>query len=117
MVPCSPATWVDVRDLLRLLHDSISGVDEADFRRLHLNQWTGGKATWIKIDAWMALLMDSNPVPPGSDICIAVDAALSHNTTALSWSTLLEDRRVGTRCHVWAAREDAPHHTYVPGGR
>lgn len=114
----NPASWIDVRDLLRVLHDSISGIDENDFRRLHCNQWTGGKASWIKLDAWLALLQaDPDPVPVGSDICIAVDAGLSHDTTALSWSTRHADRRVGTRCHVWSAREEAPHHTFVPGGR
>ena len=54
--------------------------------------------------------------PSGANVCLAVDASYSHDTTAVAWAWQTDDQRTGVGVHVWAAREDAPAHDYQSGG-
>lgn len=110
---CNPAPWVSPRDLLRELHRH--DTDELDWRRLHLNQWTKTQNAWLPTGAWRALT--GPEIPRGADIYVAVDAGLKYDTSAVAWAARLENGRIAVRAKVWSARNDAPAHVFVPGGR
>src|SRR2546426_9020531 len=56
-------------------------------------------------------------VRDGADVYVGVDVGLVHDSTAVCWAHLLEDGRILLRCRVFAAKEDAAAHVFVPGGR
>lgn len=109
----NPGTWIDHRELVRSLRRA-RDVDE--WLRFHLNYWTATKESWLPPGCWAGLRADS-PIPPGSDIYVAADAALKYDTTAVAWAARLPDGRIQIEARVWSARPDAPHHVLVPGGR
>ena len=111
---CNPASWVSMRDLRRQLH--APGFDENDFRRLHLNQWTKVRDAWLPTGTWDALRSEDE-IPDGAEVYVGVDVGLIHDSTAVVWAHRLEDGRVAVRARVWSAKEDAPAHEYVGGGR
>jgi phage terminase large subunit-like protein len=111
---CNPASWITLRDLRRQLNDP--GLDENEFRRLHLNQWTRSRDAWLPTNCWHNLQSD-HEIRDGAPIFVGVDIGLYHDTSAVCWAHLLEDGRLCLRAHVWSAREDAPAHTHVPGGK
>lgn len=84
--------------------------------RLHLNRWTKAKDAWLPAGIWNGLRSDTQ-IPAGADIYVAVDAALKYDTTAVTIAARLENGRIALQSRVWSARENAPHHVYVPGGR
>lgn len=53
------------------------------FRRLHLNQWTSAAERWLP---WSAVQKCGGPVeiPDGAEVFLAIDAALSRDTFAVS---------------------------------
>jgi len=110
----NPASWVQLRDLRRQLHDP--GLGEAEFRRLHLNQWTTTKDAWLPHDCWAGLRSDTQ-IPDGAAIYVGVDVGLYHDSTAVVWAHLLEDRRIALRAHVWSAKADASAHSHCPDGK
>jgi phage terminase large subunit-like protein len=60
-----------------------SGLDEAVFRRLYLNQWTAAQTRgWLPEGAWEACA--GRPViPPGCEVTLGLDASLRRDTSAL----------------------------------
>jgi phage terminase large subunit-like protein len=110
----NPASWIQIRDLKRQLHDP--GLDELEFRRLHLNQWTRTREAWLPSGCWQSLITDQQ-IPDGADIYLGVDVGLYHDSTAVCWAHILEDGRILLTAHVWSAKEDAAAHTFVPGGK
>lgn len=110
----NPASFVHIDDLEAQLH--APGFREADFKRLHLNMWTSTRESWLPSGVWNSLRSDLE-IPAGAPIHVAVDVGLTHDTTACSWAWQNPDGRVVCRSHVWAVREDLPHHQFVAGGR
>lgn len=111
---CNPASWLDPHELVRELHRPDTDVNE--WKRLHLNIWTRVKDAWFPPGSW-ARLRSATPLPGGAEIWVAIDAALTYDTSAVVWGGRLEDGRKLLGCRVWSARHDAPHHVHVPGGR
>jgi phage terminase large subunit-like protein len=110
---CNPASFVELRDLRRQLHDP--GLGEPGFRRLHLNQWTPSRDSWLPGGTW-ASLQDPTKIPLGGEVYVGVDVGISHDTTAVAWAHRLADGRIIVRCYVWSA-SDKTAHTQVPGGK
>ena len=111
----NPAETVPMEYLRRQLHSP--HISEGEFRRLHLNQWTASQERWIN-DSVLYEANDPNLlIPGGARICCAVDAAIVHDTLAVSWSWRNESGRVIERKRVWSARQDVPYDVFVPGGR
>jgi phage terminase large subunit-like protein len=116
VAPANPASWVTEEYLLEQARSS--KVLAADFLQLHANVASDARDTWIPGDRWQACEDRDAGVPDEATITIAVDASISHDTTCVAWAyRRFEDDRVIGRCHVWGAREEAPHHELVPGGR
>jgi phage terminase large subunit-like protein len=121
----NPASWIDVGELLKILHSDSSGIGELEFRRLHCNQWTESRAAWISLERWLScqdagVTVDADPkqlvIPEDEEVFLAVDASYSHDTTAVAWAYRLEDGRIAVGGRVWAARSDAPAHEFERGG-
>jgi phage terminase large subunit-like protein len=110
---CNPASWVDLRDLRRQLHDP--GLGELGFRRLHLNQWTAARDAWLPSGLWDSLRGDGR-IPEGANIYVGVDVGISHDTTAVAWAHRLPDGRIIIRARVWAAN-DKTAHEHTPGSK
>ncbi len=109
----NPAPWIEPGDLLAELHQP--GTDESDWRRLHLNQWTLTKRSWLSSGIW-ARLSSATQIPEGAEILLGIDAARTWDTTSVAWAWVAPDGRKVTRAHVWSVRPNVPHHTFVPGG-
>jgi phage terminase large subunit-like protein len=103
---CNPASWVDLRDLRRQLHDP--GLGELAFRRLHLNQWTAARDAWLPTGLWASLRGDEL-IPKGANVYVGVDVGISHDTTAVCWAHRLPDGRIIVRARVWAANDKTAH--------
>jgi phage terminase large subunit-like protein len=114
----NPASWIDHRELLRALKRAMSkGEFEVnEWIRFNLNGWTKTKAGWLPAGCVRRLRVDE-PSKPGIDAWVAVDAASVYDTTGVVWATRLPNGRILLEGRAWAAREDAPAHVYVPGGR
>src|SRR5262249_23479094 len=104
--------WINTQELRRQLADP--GLDENEFRRLALNQWTQSKDSWFPGDLWPSLKTE-DLIPERADVYLGVDVGLYHDTTALVWAWPDPDGRMQLGCRVWAADPDAPAHTHVPG--
>lgn len=111
---CNPASWI-TPEVLRTQWESPT-VDELAFRRLHLNQWTKTRDSWLPAGLWDSLRSDEE-IPDGADVIVAVDVGLVHDSTAVAVAHRLEDGRIVVRAKVWAARDDAVAHVILPGGR
>jgi phage terminase large subunit-like protein len=114
----NPASWVDHRELLRALKRALSKgeLEVNEWIRFNLNGWTETKIGWIPSGTWRNL-RGAGPIPKGSEIYVAIDAALKYDTTAVGWAARMPDGRIQLEVRVWAARAEAPHHVLVPGGR
>jgi phage terminase large subunit-like protein len=110
----NPASWIKERDLKRQLADP--GLGELGFRRLHLNQWTRARNSWLPGNTWRDLQTDHD-IPTGAAIYIGVDVGLVHDSTAVCVAHKLEDGRIALRAHVWSAKDEAPAHEHCPGGK
>jgi phage terminase large subunit-like protein len=118
--PCNPASWVTVDQLRRQLR--APGVDELDFKRLHLNAWTAARDSWLPSGVWTRLgprIEDGEPVvleiPDGADVYVGVDVGWSHDSTAVVWAAYV-DEKIVLRAHVWTTAPDRKGEEYVPGG-
>ncbi len=74
----NPASWIS-EEYLRREREKPS-MNEADFRRLHLGQWTAAEQTWLPAGAWeacrsQAQLDPALPVAVGIDLGQTFDAA------------------------------------------
>ena len=110
----NPAAWIKTSELKRQLADP--GLDELEFRRLNLNQWTRVREAWLPDGCWQGLRCEQE-IPAGGAIYVGVDVGLYHDSTAVCWAHRLEDGRILLRSHVWSAKLDAPAHTYCPDGK
>ena len=111
---CNPASWI-TPEVLRTQWESPT-VDELAFRRLHLNQWTKTRDSWLPAGLWDSLRGDEE-IPDGAEVIVAVDVGLVHDSTAVAVAHRLDDGRIVVRAKVWAARDDAVAHVILPGGR
>lgn len=112
---CNPAESVSL-DFLRQQFNS-THVSEGEFRRLHLNQWTASEERWIPDSVVARNKRPDLLIPNGARIYGGVDASITHDTTACSWSWRTEQGVVVERTRVWSARKDVAHDVFVPGGR
>lgn len=118
----NPGSWTPHKLMLRSLRRAMNGDVEDDddiqdifeWLRLCLNFWTAVKGSWLRPGAWRALADPKVEIPRGSDVWVAVDAAHSYDTTAVSWSWVAPDGRVVTRSRIFSVRAAAPAHVYVP---
>jgi phage terminase large subunit-like protein len=110
---CNPASWIDTRDLRRARKSP--AVSEADFRRLHLNQWTSGEEVWISAERWAAC-RDNAGMQEKADTFVGVDASWTGDATAVAWAQRLPDGRVVLRCRVWWALDSTDAHEHLTGG-
>jgi phage terminase large subunit-like protein len=110
---CNPLSTVSVGDLRAALIRP--GADEYDWRRLHLNQPTKGKFSWLPPGAWNRLHADGVQVPAGADIYVGIDAAYSGDTTAVVFAWKAPDGRIHVRARVWSAIAGNPAHVFPPG--
>lgn len=112
----NPASWITA-DVLRRLRYSPT-VSEGDFRRLHLNQRTSAKESWLPSGAWEALSAADFRIPDGAPVWLGVDVGITNDTTgvATAWHSP-ELARVGLEARTWAARGDVVAHVHVDGGR
>ena len=109
-----PATWIDEDAIRAQLEDDSIGTDE--FRRQWLNQWTAAKQAWFAVGVWQAC-KSSTKIPKTAKVQVGVDAAITGDTTAVSWcwASSADDAHVRTR--VWSANPHTEHDVFVPGGR
>lgn len=111
----NPASWITEEELVRQFASPT--VDEFAFRRLHLNQWTKTRESWLPSGLWSSLRDPDVGLEDGDEIVVAVDVGLVHDSTAVAIAKRLDDGRVFVDARVWAARDDAVAHTVLPGGR
>jgi phage terminase large subunit-like protein len=109
----NPSKFVDVETLLRLLR--APGCDVYEWIRLHLNAWTTTRDSWLPLGCIGGMRVNE-PIPAGADVWVAVDAALTHDTTAVVWAARV-DGKIRMQGRAWAAREGAPAHELHAGGR
>lgn len=115
VLAANPASWI-TSEVLEAQRASPT-VDEYAFRRLHANQWTSARNAWLPAGLWEATGREGYAIPDGSEVVVAVDVGLVHDSTAVAVASRLPDGRVALDCRVWAARDDAVAHVILPGGR
>jgi phage terminase large subunit-like protein len=115
VLAANPASWI-TSAVLEAQRESPT-VDEYAFRRLHANQWTSTRNAWLPAGAWDGMGSEGYSIPEGSEVVVAVDVGLVHDSTAVAIASRLPDGRVALDCRVWAARDDAVAHIILPGGR
>lgn len=114
VMPANPASWITPEYILR---QALSAkVMPSDFLQLHANVAADSQERWIDRDTWNALRSDAD-IPDDAMVAVAVDAGLTHDSTAVAWAYWNPEGRVVLRCHVWCAREKAAAHEFVAGGR
>ena len=114
VMPANVASWITEDYILGQARSA--KVMPYDFLQLHACVAAEARDVWISADRWDACLDDGLQVPEGATVCLAVDASYSHDTTAVAWAWQTDDQRTGVGVQVWAAREDAPAHTFQSGG-
>jgi phage terminase large subunit-like protein len=112
----NPGSWVDHRELLRSIRRMAAKGELLEALRLYLNIWTRAEKAWLPPGAWRALADETLEIPDGADIFVAVDAAHTIDSTAVSWAWRAPDGRVVVRAKVWSLRPSAPAHVHVRGG-
>lgn len=78
----NPSAWVTSAYLKSELKRARELGNESEFRRWHLNQWTGGTAAAIPVALWDANAAKPR-IPAGATVIIGVDAAPKRDTTAV----------------------------------
>lgn len=79
----NPSRWVTPTYLKSELNRQRKTGSESEFRRWHLNQWTGGAESAIPVALWDG--NDARPrIPKGGEVMVAVDAAPKKDTTAIA---------------------------------
>lgn len=108
----NPSSFVDCGALLKALRRS---EDPYNWIRLHLNCWTKTRDAWLPLGCFAGLRVHE-PIPEGSWIFVAVDAALKHDTTAVVWAAHTP-AGIQLDGRAWAARDGAPAHEHHKDGR
>lgn len=114
VLPANPASWITGEYLLRKAVNS--SVMPSDFLQLHANVAADMQERWIDSEIWASRLAECD-LEDGDSIAASVDAALSHDSTAVTWGHVLEDGRVCLHMHSWCARMGVAAHEHVEGGR
>lgn len=115
VMPANPASWITEAYISRQARSS--KVMAGDFLQLHACIAAESRDVWIPGDAWERCEDTSLELEAGTEICVAVDASISHDSTAVAWTTRLADGRVAGWAHVWSARAESPADELVEGGR
>lgn len=83
----NPSSWIKDEDL----EMAAARLPEAIFRRLHLNQWTESKDSWIKPHEWAACT--SRPLfDLGEPVWMAADVGVKRDSAAIVWVQWHGDR-------------------------
>ena len=81
-------------------------LEEAVFRRLHLNQWTSAETRgWLPEGAWEACAGRVR-IPEGAEITLGLDASLRRDSSALVWCRRDERGTYHVRCRTWRRDEE-----------
>lgn len=114
----NPAPW---RTRERVAQDLANRRNDEPTRlRLYGNRRGAGAGRWIaddKIDQLVARGSGVEIPAKAAQVVVAVDGAISRDTTACSWSWRSPGGLIVQRSRVWSCREDRPHDVFVPGGR
>jgi phage terminase large subunit-like protein len=73
---------------------------EYTFRRLHGNQWTTAMERWIPYGKWRRCAEQLADIPEGSEVVVAIDAALSRDSFGVA--TVTKDPQGHVHCKVRA---------------
>jgi len=119
----NPSKHISMRKLQLAWTDP--STSQQEFEREHLNRWSKAREAWLDVGLWESMSIDAPAhlgelrwIPEGASVQLAIDAALTSDTTALSWAWLEDDGKpVYIDSHVWSALDDVPHDTFIPGGR
>jgi len=84
--------------------DQLTKQPEPSFRRFYLNQWTRSAESWLPSGAWEAC-RSTLEIPAGAAVFAAVDAALYHDSTAVTFCAEVDGRLV-VRSKVWTGDQD-----------
>lgn len=95
----NPATWI-TREYLRRERDKPSMV-QADYRRLHGNQWTEGEQDWLEPGWWAACEEPGVHLRLDLPITVGIDKAKTHDYTAIVVAQNQPERLV-VRAKFWA---------------
>jgi phage terminase large subunit-like protein len=113
VMPANPASWITADYILGQARSA--KVMPADFLQLHAGIAADTVERWISADEWNGQ-PDAGAIPEGARVVAAVDAGLSHDSTAVAWSWETPNG-VAVRAHVWSARQGSASHEFVAGGR
>lgn len=85
-------------------------IPEHEFRRYHLAQWVETPAeAWLPAGAWDACREPGATIPAGSEVVLAVDLALKHDSTAVVAAHRRDmDGRIAVSARVWDNTPEAP---------
>jgi phage terminase large subunit-like protein len=111
----NPASWITPEFLQRQAENP--ELTSEEFLQLHACVWSDAAEAWVKRGAWDTLVVAGLEPEDGADIWVGIDAALTEDCTAVSWSWRIDDERVGVAAFVWAAKRGNAAHELVPGGR
>lgn len=104
----NPASWVTEK----FLREQYESLPMPVFARLHLNYWyEGAEETWITRDAILALVGTPNLIVD-QPVCVAIDAASRHDTTAVMAVQRDSDGLFHRRCWHYAADETLGYFDY-----
>jgi phage terminase large subunit-like protein len=117
VMPANRASWIT--DGYILGQALAPDVMPSDFLQLHANVAADMQERWIGAETWAGLQVTPAmcDLQDGDSIAAAVDAALSHDSTAVTWGHKLDDGRVCIHMHSWCARQGVACHEFVEGGR
>lgn len=113
VLPANPASWITADYILGQARTA--KVMPADFLQLHAGIAADTVERWISSEEWNEQPHADMP-DPGVRVVAAVDAGLSHDSTAVAWAWETPDG-VAVKAHIWSAREASQYHEFVPGGR
>lgn len=113
VMPANPASWITSDYILGQARSA--KVMPADFLQLHAGIAADTVERWIPAEQWNGQPA-ADVIPEGARVVAAVDAGLSHDSTAVAWAWETPDG-VAVRAHVWSARQASAYHEFVAGGR
>ena len=95
---CNPASWI-TPEYLKSERNKPS-MREADFRRLHLNQWTSAEQLWLPGGAWAKCLSNVRALDPGLPVGVGIDMGQTHDSTAVVVAQAQGDEVI-VRARTW----------------
>ena len=82
---------------------------------MHGCVWAAGVDAWISAEAWQRCHEEGALIPDGSQVCVGVDVALVHDTTAVAVAWQRDDGRILIQATVFAADRNAVADHYQQG--